>query len=329
MSISNQTKYRSPDSVSSLASLNLRSSPSPNSPRSSVASSSTDYLTDNFRPESALSNPISSNELDTLSGPDINIDLKDDKEEDCLHKNLNEDGPIKICEDCGEEVYQEISYEQDWRYFGNDDRQATDPTRVQYRKTADKGIRKYLERLGISADIAELADKIYTEVTNGRIKRNELRKQISFGCTFEAYRIKGKPRSPEGLQKKFGLDWKGSSQGITWVRVRMSKDLRTQANQLTPEHIIPDLMKKLNCTQEHIDMVVSLYNKLGNGSSILRRSNPPSISIAIVYYYLRRKGTDIELEVYSRIMELSHTIVLRLAEEISRLLGTSDNVSLN
>lgn len=145
-------------------------------------------------------------------------------DEICAHESIIKDKGMNICENCGMELYEECTHEQEWRYFGDNDSRGGDPTRCQYRKSPEKGIKKELERMGFPPDICQLADELYMMITNGEIKRSFLRKGIMFACVYESYKMKKKPKTPEDLQSKFfDLNRKGMSQGLTYYRLRCLK----------------------------------------------------------------------------------------------------------
>lgn len=275
------------------------------------------YLPDDAPPENIIN-------IDDI---DFNADIGELKvNESCSHLAVIKDKGTIICEDCGMEIREDISHEQEWRYFGDQDN-SSDPSRCQFRKSPEKGIEKELERLGFSPDICSTANKLYMLVTNGDIKRGELRKGISFVCTFEAHKILKKHKTSEQLQKKFGIDRKAISQGITYYKLRIPREY-FQHEEVSAKHYIPEIMQKLNIKQEHIDRVIKLYDKIKDSCPVIHRSNPQSISKAIVFYYLRRVNCNISIIRYSRIVCLSDVILFRLSSEISRILGTANIISL-
>jgi len=294
----------------------------------SVKASEDDFMFDSCE---SISLPLTTEDIIDKTTDNICInssDIFDTSIDICNHGNTTKEKGRIICEDCGIELYQEISYEQDWRYFGDQDsRNNKDPSRCQYRKTPEKGIKKELERLGFPPDICELSDKLYMTVTNGEIKRSELRRGIMFSVVYESYRMKCKPKTPEELQDIFGLDSKSISQGLTYYRLRCPKE-NFSHDDINPKHYIPAIMEKFKTTREHVDKVMLLYDRIKDVASILNRSKPQSISKALVYYYLRRKGCKIKSSVFGKIVQLSEVIVLRLSGEISRILNTQDTVDL-
>jgi len=271
---------------------------------------------------------IEDDEVPTIIVDTADIDLSPSGDF-CAHEHVIKEKGMNICNDCGMELYEECSHEQEWRYFGDSDsRNSSDPSRCQYRKSPEKGIKKDLERLGFPPDICQLADELYMLITSGDIKRSELRKGIQFACVLEAYKQKNKPRTPDDLQTKFfGLDRKGMSQGIAYYRKRCPRE-HFMYEDISAKHFIPKYMSKFNAKQEHIDKVIKLYEKIKDSCAALNRSNPQSASKSLVYYYLRRMGCQISPAKFGRIVSLSDIIVIRLSGEISRVLNSQSIVNL-
>lgn len=249
----------------------------------------------------------------------------------CEHQNVIKEKGVLICEDCGEELYEEISHDQEWRKFGDfEGRGAPDPTRCQYRKAAEKGIRRELERMGFAPDICKLADEDYMLITKEEIKRSELRKGIIFACVLEAHKRVGRHVTPDEVASKFfNLQRKTQSQGLQFYRLRCPRSY-FQYEDISAKHFIPQIMKmpQFNTKPEHIERVIMLHERIADKCSVLNRSNPQSVSKALIYYYFRRRGVLISPSRFGKIVSLSHIILLRLSSAISQLLGTSKTVGL-
>lgn len=249
----------------------------------------------------------------------------------CQHLHVIRERGILICEDCALELYEEINHEQEWRHFpDSDNRGETDPSRCQYRKAPEKGIKKELERMGFAPDVCDVADKSYMMITEGEVKKSELRKGIMFACVFEAHKMLKRPATPEDISSKFfNLERKIMSQGITFYRLRCPRSF-FHYEDITAKHFIPTIMKmpQFNAKPEHIERVIMLYEKIKDKCATINRSNPQSASKAIIYYYFRHRGVMIRPDRFGRIVGLSHIILLRLANAISQLLNTTKTVSL-
>lgn len=252
------------------------------------------------------------------------ISIHDCKNSICDHSDTISTNGIEICTDCGLEVSNINVGEKDWRYYGDADNvNSSDPSRCQYRKKVDKGIKKELLKLGFSVEISNLADELYLLVTKGEIKRSNLRKGIMFACVFNAYKEKGTPQIPEELQKKFKIDRKNVSKGLTYFH--LNNTYKINSSYITIEDFIPKIMEKFNIKKNHIDTVLNLSKTIKNSSSILIRSNPQSVSSSLVFYYLRKLNPDINITQFSSIVKLSEITILRLIGEIESVID-SENI---
>lgn len=272
---------------------------------------------------------------------DIHSEKKIDKDKDrdekkeninlyknCLHTDTINSNGMDICIDCGLEISILNMSEKEWRYYGdNDNINSSDPSRCQFRKNPEKGIKKELIKLGFPIDISNLSDELYLTVTKGEIKRSNLRKGIMFACVFNAYKQKNNPQIPEELQKKFKIDRKNISKGLTYFHLNNSN--KTNDSYISIEDFIPKIMEKFNIKQNHIDTVLSLSKVIKNSSSILIRSNPQSVSSSLVFYYLRKLNPDISISQFSRIVKLSEITILRLINEIENIIENENHILIS
>ena len=246
---------------------------------------------------------------------------------DCSHANIIDDNGIKLCEDCGLEITRDIQYNKEWRYYGaSDTRHNSDPNRCHVRKTEEKTIYKDVENMGFGDKIISLANKIYEEVTGGKIYRGNSRKSIVFACIFHAYKIHGNPQSCENLIEIFRLERKVGLKGLKHVNLNASKDSQIRTTYITPENLVQEIMKKFDATEAQIDEVVKIYHQVKNKSSILNRSRPQSVASGLVRYYILLKDKDISMQCFRQKVKLSELTINRIAKEISKILGTPEIV---
>ena len=228
----------------------------------------------------------------------------------CEHLDVIQESSFTLCSKCGLQLDQ-IDDDYDIKL-----------DRIQFKKTHDKGISKDLEIYNLPLEIIRLADKYYTNVTNGDIKRSNLRKGIMFACVFQAYKALGQPQTPDYLQKVFGLTRKNISKGLTYFCLGSSdKSLEKESSiSITAEHFIPKIFQKFNIKSEHIDNCLQLFKQVENKSSLLNRSNPQSVSKGIVFYYLRKLNININITSYSEEVDLSITTINRICNTIDSML---------
>lgn len=261
-----------------------------------------------------------------IDGGDLDLTTE---AEMCPHHNVEKQSGTIVCLDCAVELYQEISYHDETRYFGDHDAKPT--TRGHYTKKSETGICKDLEKLGFDPDVALLANQLFMEVTKGEMKKSDLRKGIEAVCTFEAHKILGRIRTPEQIQSKFpDLEKKNMSHGLQYFALHCPREY-FQYEDITPSHFVPQIMKmpQFRANKEHIDRVVMLCDRIYDRCPILDRSNPQSVAKAIFYYYLRAKKCRIDPATYGRIVSLSEPILLRLSGEVSRMMGTNKTLDLS
>jgi transcription initiation factor TFIIIB Brf1 subunit/transcription initiation factor TFIIB len=242
----------------------------------------------------------------------------------CSHVDtINENG-IELCVDCGEALHSKLLTTQEWRFYGaNDNQHSSDPNRCQMRKVQDKGIKKDLEKLGLTTQVIDIADDLYFKVTKGDIKRNNLRKGIMFACVFEAYKKIDTPQIPEHLQKLFNITRKNMSKGINYFRLGMPKDDISDIKYITAEHFIPKILDKFNIKSDHLQPILNLYKLLESKSSVINRRNPQSISCGLVYYYLKRLNVDIHPSKFGKVVDLSEITITNIVTEIEDILYLS------
>ncbi len=287
-------------------------------------------MSESYEVEENFDISLISNEFDFDESD--HIDLKDykplQKGEICLHPNSSNEGGVEVCTDCGIEIYKELSLEPEWRYYGdNDSKHSSDPSRCHIRKVDEKNIYKDIEKCQLTRSITDEANNLYSQVTQGKIRRGNFRKSVIFACVFNAYKYQGNSQIPDELQSKFSLTKKEISKGLNYFNLQMNKKMKPV--YISPINFIPKIMKRFNSNDHHISQVENLYKKIHNKSTLINRSNPQSVISSLVYYYCRLIGGDISCSKFSDIVKLSDITISRLSKNISEILGTIDTVKLN
>lgn len=259
----------------------------------------------------------------------ISLETSSPREENtyCSHGSVISEKGVGVCVDCGEEIHHRITHDKEWRYYGQSDtKHSSDPNRVQMRKTEERNIFKDVENLGFSESIIAKANKLYAQVTEGKIFRGNHRKAIVFACVFHSYKMSGKPQSHERLIRIFNLSRKTGLRGLKYVNLYAPKDSKIHTTYISAKNLITEIMEKFSATEDQEQEVVDLYEKIKNKSSRLNRSRPQSVASGLVFYWICMKGKEITLRDFARKVILSELTINRIAKEIAEVLDTPDIV---
>ncbi len=243
-------------------------------------------------------------------------------DECCIHANTSEMSGVILCTDCGEEIEKNITHDKEWRYYGQSDTKHTsDPNRCQMRKIEDKSIFKDVESMGFSDKIITLANKIYMQVTGGKIHRGNSRKAIVFACIFHAFKLSGRPQACESLIDIFSLDRKTGLRGLKHVNLNIPKDAIVHTRHITPANLVDDIMNKFSASEEQKSEVIELYEKIKNKSSKINRSRPQSIAAGLTYYWICQSHKNISIKEFIEKVNLSELTITRISKEIGCILN--------
>jgi transcription initiation factor TFIIIB Brf1 subunit/transcription initiation factor TFIIB len=243
--------------------------------------------------------------------------------ESCTHSIIISDrGAIK-CVDCGEEVDKDLTYDREWRWYGGfDNRNSSDPNRVQPRKSGIRNIDDDVKNMGFGDKIVSEADKIYSDVTKKEIYRGNFRKAIIFACIFQAYKMVQDPQSHEKLISIFGLNRKTSLRGLKFVSQHAAKNAKFRTIHISPINLVEEIMDRFSATAIQKAEVIKLYNRIVNRSSKLNRSRPQSIAEGLTFYWICSKNKNISIKEFTTKVSLSEITIGKIAREIASILGT-------
>ena len=240
----------------------------------------------------------------------------------CNHSVVTEENGIVTCFDCNQQLEKNVFHDKEWRFFGyNDNKTSSDPNRVHLRKTEERNIILDVANMGFSDKIVSTANKIYLDVTKGKISRGNARKSLVFACVFHSFKVHGKALSHEKLMDIFQLNRKSALRGLRDVSLNSSKDSVIHITYITPMNIIDDIMDKFKVTDKHKNEVKELYEKVKNKSSKINRSRPQSIASSIIYFWICLNNIDISLKSFAKKVDLSELTISKLSREISTVLN--------
>jgi transcription initiation factor TFIIIB Brf1 subunit/transcription initiation factor TFIIB len=265
--------------------------------------------------------------IDTAEDKNNNTNIKKIKQpgvksrKACKHINVIDDNGIITCFDCNQQLEKGIFHDKEWRFFGyNDNKRHTDPNRVHMRKNDDRNIISDVSNMGFTDKIISTANKIYLDVTKGKISRGNARKSLVFASIFHSYKVHGKALSHEKLIEIFQLNRKSALRGLQYVSLNASKDSVIHVTYITPLNIIDDIMDKFKVTDKHKKEVRDLYDKIKNKSSKINRSRPRSIASGLVFFWICLNNIDISLKSFAKKVDLSELTISKLSKEISNVL---------
>lgn len=246
---------------------------------------------------------------------------------DCLHENTVNEIGTNVCVECGIEISKEETHNKEWRYYGQTDtKHVSDPTRVHARKNDERNIYKDVENMGFNDKVVSMANKLYLQVTKGKILRGLSRRSIIFSCTYHSFKILGKPQSHERLIRIFNLSRKAGLKGLKYVSLYAPKDCNIRTNYITPENLVNEIMDKFSATPEQKEEVIALYHQIKNKSTKLNRSRPLSVSSGLIFFWICKKKKGISLKDFASKISLSELTINKIAKEVEKVLGTTDVV---
>lgn len=229
----------------------------------------------------------------------------------CSHANKAEEHGILVCNDCGEELVE-----------GEVGNSVSDSGRVIMRKVEETGIFKDVETMKFNEKIVAEANRIYMDVTKGKIFRGKSRKAIIFACIFHAFKANGKIQTHEKLLKQFELSKKLGLRGLNRVNLQIPKNSPLRETSITPVDLIEDIMDSFSSSIEQKKDVISIYNRIKNKSSVLNRSRPQSVASGIVFYWITLNRKGISIEEFKQKVSPSSSTILKMSKEIESVLSS-------
>lgn len=240
----------------------------------------------------------------------------------CQHLHTVNTDDLIICEDCGEEINRLASHDKEWRYYGgNDSKHTSDPNRVQMRKSEERTIYKDVENMGFSEKLVTAANKLYIQVTKGKICRGNSRRAIVFACIYIAYKTSGNHQGHNKLIEAFKITRKSALKGLRYVSVNSPKET-TVKTTTSQNSLVDDIMDSFSATSEQKAQVSAFYDQIRNKSSKLNRSRPQSVASGLVYYWIKMEGKAISLKDFAERTKLSELTITNIAKEIADVLET-------
>jgi len=262
---------------------------------------------------------------------EVLTNLAEDSETDetkpvgCEHRNtITERAQDKVCEDCGQILSKNFTYEREWRYYGtNDTKHMNDPNRCSIRKQDERGIFRDLEKFKINKKIVFTANDIYNRVTQQKIFRGNTRRGIIFACVYHAYNLNHLPQSCKNLIQIFDMEQKVALKGLKFVNLNLplESDLRQCNASNNVDHLIREIMSEFNASKLQVEEVLTLYQHIQDKSSLLNRSRPQSVACGLIRYYILKKNPEYSIDYFREKIKLSDLTLSRIVKEIETILS--------
>ena len=235
----------------------------------------------------------------------------------CNHLNTVKEGYIILCSNCGEELEKNNFRNKEWKNYeaGHN----VDPYRCHLRKNIERSIHGDVVNMGFNDKIIYMANQLYMNVTQGKIKRGISRKSIVFACMFQAHSISDIKPDFENFIKRFNLKRNSALKGVKYVNIKIPKDFYETYTYTTPLYYIKEIMDVFNAQDYQIQESYDIYNKIKNKSLMLNGSKARSIASGIVYYWLCKNNKDISIKEFIKRVDLSELTIKKMAKEIERI----------
>ncbi len=261
----------------------------------------------------------------------INEDGKAEDFDNCKHEDIFEnDNGLHICRKCCVEI--EIwSFAPEWRYYGSSDNRVNkDPSRCHYSKGNNKGLENTFAECGIAIPMAikkgteqkynKIIERLRSEKEKNTV-RGKRKKSIVAACLLHTYREAGEVRTATYIREFFDLKQKSMSRGLLEYSKTFPKD-RTAST--SPENLLRWQMTLSGIHISHYRNILAITKYLEDTSQNLKRSNPQSVSAAILYFYLclnpqyKAKLGLTKTKFASRV-NLSDITITKLVREVARV----------
>jgi transcription initiation factor TFIIIB Brf1 subunit/transcription initiation factor TFIIB len=249
---------------------------------------------------------------------------------ECKHENVIMDKGLCVCKDCCVEI-QVFDFSPEWRFYGQSDNKSfKDPSRCRYSKSNNRNLDPIFDSCGVSIpekirDVTqEKYNKIVDRLRESKEKntvRGKRKKSIVAACLFYSYRESGEYRTSDYIRNFFDLSQKNMSTGMFEYSKTFPDDRK---NTISPENLIRWQMTLSGIHISHYKKILAIARYLNNASEILTRSNPQSVSAAILYFYLclnpeYKTKLGLTKSKFASRVDLSDITITKLVQEISRV----------
>jgi hypothetical protein len=238
------------------------------------------------------------------------VEEKENKQE-CKHEPIIIDKNT-FCKNCGIEIVIDNVPEYGFH-------------QVRARKV--QGIIDDLQKLGFTGKIADIANGIYLEISDGKIYRGNSRKSIVFACIYNAYKLVHNPQSFNTLLNVFNINRKSALKGIKLVAYHAP----SYCIEIDESIIVKQILVEFDSyNDDYYNSILSIYKNIQDKSSLINRSRPTSVVCGLIYYFILSSGKHIDINYYSEKNALSILTIYKICKAIDLILETNyfDNAKI-
>ena len=153
----------------------------------------------------------------------------------------------------------------------------------QQRATKVQGIVLELQCMGFCGKVADIANDIYLEISNGKIYRGNSRKGIIFACVFNSYRIINNPQPFNNILSIFNISKKIALKGLKLV----ARHAPNKCTDIDDNILVRQVLNEFGSYhQDYYDSIMEIYIKVQDKSGLINRSRPSCVIHGIIYYFI-------------------------------------------
>ena len=203
-------------------------------------------------------------------------------EQDCKHESVYRDHTgIVLCSLCKTELESMDYSRREWGYN-------VSAVRCDMRGSKPKGVRTVFEKhdLNVSSMMMDIIEGKYRKILQSEgieFLRSEKRDSLVASSLFYTYQEFGEYHTLEYIENLFGLKKRAMSEA---VRKYLETFPEARTNHTTPEKLIPWIMRLTGVDESHHRRILSIAKYFDATSQIIERSNPHTIAVSIVFFYL-------------------------------------------
>lgn len=247
---------------------------------------------------------------------------------ECKHEDLCQiDQGLFVCKDCCEEQ-KRFDFNPEWRYYGsNDNRSRRDPSRCHYTKGSNSLEATFNKRdIHLPQSIRDETQRKYNKIieelkkTQGKnTVRGKRKDSIVAACLFHTYHDFGEYRTSDHIRQFFELSQKKMSSGMKEYASTFPEDRK---KTISPENLLRWQMTQAGIHIDHYSKIRTIARYLEGSSRHLKRSNPQSVSAAILYFYLclypkYKDKLGLSKSKFAERVNLSEITVTKLVKEVA------------